>query len=48
MASHLASYALMDNQPQKALDMVVPNIVITRAHENATLLAILLLLKAMA
>ncbi len=48
VASHLASYALMDNHPQNALDMVVPNIVIARAHENATLLATLLLLKAKA
>ena len=48
VASHLASYALMDNHPQNALDMVVPNIAIACAHENATLLATLLLLKAKA
>jgi len=45
-ASHLASYALIDNRPQYALDMVEPNIKIAWEFENATLLATLLLLKA--
>ena len=46
--SHLASYALVDDRPQDALDMIVSNIDVARAHENATLLATLLLLKAKA
>lgn len=48
VASHLASYALVDDRPQDALDMIVSNIDVARAHENATLLATLLLLKAKA
>lgn len=48
VASNLASCALVDDHPQDALNMILSNIDVAHAHENAKLLATLLLLKAKA
>ena len=46
VASQLAAFAISNNQPRVALDMLGPSVQIAAQHENAALLATLMMLQA--